>query len=169
MLTLIAACARDGAIGRDGTIPWHAPEDLAFFQRETRGGAVIMGRRTWESLPERAQPLPGRLNLVVSRETGLAEHVFADVDAAVAHAEAVPHRRVYGAGGAGVYAALMNRADRLLLTEVEVDVPGADTFFPPVAWNQWRRAGGAVLRADGPRCVLTEWLRSAPPAVPGGG
>ena len=64
MLTLIAARARNGAIGKDGTLPWHIPEDLKFFKRETLGGAIIMGRRTWESLP--FKPLKDRLNLVVT-------------------------------------------------------------------------------------------------------
>ena len=69
MLTLIAARARNGAIGKDGTLPWHIPEDLKFFKRETLGGAIIMGRRTWESLPARFRPLPGRRNVVVTRQT----------------------------------------------------------------------------------------------------
>ncbi|CAN0153304.1 unnamed protein product, partial [Chrysoparadoxa australica] len=73
MITLIAAHDRNRAIGKDGDIPWHLPEDLAMFKRETLGGALIMGRRTWESLP--FKPLPKRLNIVVSRDKGLTEQV----------------------------------------------------------------------------------------------
>lgn len=81
MLTLIAARARDGAIGKDGQLPWHLPEDLAFFKRETLGGAIIMGRRTWESLPFR--PLKERLNLVVTSTLKLPGHAVADLDTAI--------------------------------------------------------------------------------------
>lgn len=160
MLSLIVARAQDGAIGRGNTIPWHAPEDLAFFQRETTGGAIIMGRNTWESLP--FKPLKNRMNIVVSSSFTGAEHQVPSLEAAIALAETAGHRRLYGIGGARIYAGLLPLADRLLVTEVELDVPDADTFFP--AFGQgWRRIGGHVLREDGPRCVLGEWLRD--PAV----
>ena len=68
--TLVAAVARNGVIGRDGTIPWHLPEDLARFRELTLGRTVVMGRRTWESLPDRFRPLPGRTNVVVTRQEG---------------------------------------------------------------------------------------------------
>src|SRR5690606_7264798 len=99
------ARARDGAIGKQGTIPWRAPEDLAFFQRETTGGAVIMGRRTWESLPVR--PLKNRLNIVVSSHSPDAPLVCRSVEAALAAAEQAGHARIYGIGGAHIYAALL--------------------------------------------------------------
>ena len=158
MLSLIVARARGGAIGRGNTIPWHAPEDLAFFQRETTGGAVIMGRRTWESLPFR--PLKNRLNIVLSSgDVEGAEHVAPDLPAALALAAARGHARVYGIGGAAVYAALLPLADRLLITEVALDVPDADTFFPAVDEAAWREAQRLTLRADGPACVLRELIR----------
>lgn len=157
MLTLIAARARNGAIGKEGDIPWHAPEDLAMFQRETLGGALIMGRRTWQSLP--VKPLKGRMNIVVSRETGLAETVVDSVDAALQAAHAAGHRRVYGIGGESIYRDLLPLAHRLLLTEVDLEIAGADAFFPDVAEAEWRELGRAVLREGGPRCELRELLR----------
>ena len=157
MLTLIAAHDRNRAIGKDNDIPWRAPEDLAFFQRETTGGAVIMGRRTWDSLP--SKPLRARLNLVVSSDPQLAEHVFAEPQAALGYAHAAGYRRVYGIGGAGIYAALLPLADRLLLTEVDVAVDGADTFFPAFDPADWDRVGTVTLRTDEPRCTLVEYLR----------
>ena len=81
MLSLVVARARNGAIGRAGTIPWHAPEDLAFFQRETTGGAVIMGRNTWDSLP--FKPLKNRLNIVVTSRGVGAEHEVSSLSAAI--------------------------------------------------------------------------------------
>lgn len=157
MLTLIAARDRNGAIGKDNDIPWRAPEDLAFFQRETTGGAVVMGRRTWESLPFR--PLKNRQNLVVSSDPAVAEQVFPSPEAAVDHAHQAGHRRVYGIGGAGIYRALLPLADRLLLTQVDVAVPDADAFFPDFDRNDWHCLGSVPLRAADPGCVLFEYLR----------
>lgn len=155
MLTLIAARARNGAIGKAGTIPWDVPEDMRLFMRETTGGALIMGRKTWESLPKR--PLPNRLNIVVTSHPCEAEVVVPDIDAALR--AAAGHSRVYGAGGQGIYEALLPHAHRLLLTEVGVDVPGADAFFPAFDPAEFHAPLDRVLREDGPRCVLREYLR----------
>lgn len=159
MLTLIVARARNGAIGRGNTIPWHAPEDLAFFQRETLGGALIMGRNTWESLPKK--PLPRRLNLVVtSRPLSDAGAQVVDVDRACEIARAAGYARIYAIGGAAIYAAFLAQADRLLITEVGLDIPDADTFFPSLDLDQWHRAAEFALRPDAPSCRLTEYLRA---------
>lgn len=157
MLTLIAARDRNGAIGRNNDIPWRAPEDLAFFQRETTGGAVVMGRRTWNSLPVR--PLKNRLNLVISSDPSVAEQVFSSPEAAVDHAYRSGHRRVYGIGGAGVYGALLPMADRLLLTEVDLAVAEADAFFPGIVAGDWTCLGSLRLRLADPACDLFEYLR----------
>jgi len=157
MLSLIVARAKNGAIGKDGDIPWAVPEDLKFFQRETMGGAIIMGRRTWESLPVR--PLARRMNLVVTRNSGLAEHVFTDPVAAIAAARAAGHARVYGIGGEAIYRALLPLADRLLVTEVDVTVDGADAFFPDFEDAEWRALGCLQLRSEGPAAVVRELLR----------
>lgn len=158
MISLIVARARGGAIGRDGDIPWHAPEDLRAFQRETRGGAVIMGRRTWESLPVR--PLKDRLNILVSRDSSLAEHVCASVSAAIERAQAAGYHRIYGIGGAAIYAEMLPLAHRLLITEVALDVADADAFFPEFERGQWREIARSTLRTEAPACVLHEWLRA---------
>lgn len=157
MLTLIVARARNGAIGKDGDIPWNLPEDLVLFQRETTGGALIMGRKTWDSLPVR--PLKRRLNLVVSSDPGVAEHVCATPQAAVEAAHAASYSRIYGIGGGGVYQSLLPLADRLLITEVDLDVPDADTFFPEIEAKDWRVTRKIPLREAGPRCVAVEHLR----------
>lgn len=160
MISLIVARARNGAIGRDGTIPWHAPEDLAFFQRETLGGAVIMGRKTWASLPRR--PLPRRLNIVVTSQAQEPHDstLFVPLDKALDAARSAGYLRVYGIGGVGIYQALLPKADRLLITEVALDVPDADTFFPEPDATAWRLNASLTLREDEPRCVLTELLRN---------
>lgn len=157
MLTLVVARARNGAIGKGGKIPWHAPEDLAMFQRETTGGAIVMGRRTWQSLPVR--PLKNRLNIVVSRDAGVAGTVVGSVQEAVAAGHRAGHRRVYGIGGERIYAEMLPMADRLLITEVDLEISGADAFFPEIGQENWREIGHAVLREAGPRCVVRELVR----------
>ncbi|MBR9841975.1 MAG: dihydrofolate reductase [Rhodobacteraceae bacterium] len=157
MISLIVARDRNGAIGKENTIPWHAPEDMKAFQRETLGGAIIMGRHTWDSLP--VKPLKSRMNIVVTRQAGLAEHQVESVEEAVEMAHAAGYRRVYGIGGAGIYAAMMPLAQRLLVTEVDMTVEGADTFFPEFGVETWREIGQHALRDEAPRCVLHEYLR----------
>jgi len=157
MLSLIVARGKNGAIGKAGGIPWDLPEDLKFFQRETLGGAIIMGRRTWQSLPVR--PLARRMNIVVSRDAGLAEHVAASVEEALEMAHRAGYTRAYGIGGEGIYRAMLPLADRLLVTEVDVSVRDADAFFPEFDADAWRVLGALELRATGPRAVARELLR----------
>lgn len=130
-VSLVAAVAHGGVIGRDGGIPWHLPEDMARFRELTTGHAVVMGRRTWDSLPERFRPLPGRRNVVVTRDPGWhadgAERA-GSVEEALALLANAP--RVLVIGGAEIYAAALPLADELLITEVELQVEG-DTVFPP--------------------------------------
>jgi dihydrofolate reductase len=135
-LVLIAAVARNGVIGVDGDLPWRIPEDLKHFRRSTLGHAVIMGRRTWDSL---GRPLPGRRNLVVSRDRSLSldgAEVFASIDAALEAAWAGDDApRVIG--GATLYAATLPRATELILTEVD-QAPEGDTRFPPFDRARWQ-------------------------------
>ncbi|MEM6480288.1 MAG: dihydrofolate reductase [Pseudomonadota bacterium] len=158
MLTLVVARDRNGAIGKDGDIPWHAPEDLRLFQRETTGAPIIMGRNTWNSLPYR--PLKNRLNIVVS--SGMpegAEHVVRSVEKAIDAAYSAGHARIYGIGGAGIYQAMLGHADRLLITEVDLEVEAPDTWFPKIDPELWRITRQWSLRGEAPSCTLIEYLR----------
>jgi len=157
MITLIVARARNGAIGKDNDIPWHAPEDLKAFQRETLGGAIIMGRNTWDSLP--FKPLKNRLNIVVSSNPEAAETVVPSIDAALALARREGYARIYGIGGAGIYRGMLEIADRLMITEVDLEIAEADAYFPEFDKGAWRVAAELPLRAEAPACVLTEYLR----------
>lgn len=130
---MIWAEARGGAIGRGGAMPWHLPEDLAHFRRETTGAPVVMGRRTWESLPERFRPLPGRANVVVSRDAGYAAPgavVVPGIDAALEACAGA--ERAWIIGGGALYRAAMPLADELVVTRIALDVPDADTFAPTI-------------------------------------
>ncbi|WP_368186317.1 dihydrofolate reductase [Aestuariibius sp. HNIBRBA575] len=157
MITLIVARARNGAIGRDGDIPWFAPADLQMFKRETLGGAVIMGRNTWDSLP--FKPLKNRFNCVVTRGDMPADHIARSVPDAIAACYEQGYHRVYGIGGATIYGEMLAVADRLLITEVDMDVPDADTFFPDFDDQQWGLARTARIQDEGPKCTLHEYLR----------
>ncbi|WP_298228386.1 dihydrofolate reductase [Gryllotalpicola sp.] len=132
-LALIWAQSVTGVIGKDGAIPWHLPEDMRRFRETTAGGAVIMGRRTWESLPERFRPLPGRTNIVVTRQDDYdapGAEVAGSLDAALA---LVPDGvQPWIIGGGQLYLEAIDRADRIELTEVLTSVEG-DTFAPLVA------------------------------------
>ena len=136
-VTLVWAQSADRWIGKDGTMPWHVPEDLARFRALTSGGTVVMGRRTWESLPDRFRPLPGRRNVVLSRTVTDLEgaDVVASPDEALALAAG---EDLWVIGGAAVYAAFLPLATRLELTELDVVVDG-DTPAPRVP-EGWRTA-----------------------------
>ncbi len=157
MISLIVARDENGAIGRAGSIPWDIREDLKSFQRETLGGAIIMGRKTWDSLP--VKPLPKRLNVVVSSQKVAAEYVATSVADAVEIARNQGYNRVYGIGGAAIYKEMVEIADRLLITDVEMMVEHADTFFPHVNLESWRLINEQLLNFQGPRCYLREYLR----------
>ena len=131
-VSLLAAVARGGVIGRQGSIPWRLPEDARRFRELTMGHPVVMGRKTWDSLPERFRPLPGRRNVVVTRnpewEAEGAERAATLADA-LRLLDGAP--RVFVIGGGELYAAALPLADELLLTEIELDVEG-DAVFPDV-------------------------------------
>lgn len=135
-ISIIVAIARDRAIGRDGDQPFYISGDLRRFRQLTMGRPIIMGRRTFEALPHGA--LPGRRNIVVSRNrafTAPGVETASSLDEAIALADGAPEVMVIGGGS--IYASALPRATRLLLTEIDAPVPGADTFFPeydPDAW-----------------------------------
>ncbi|GAA2180798.1 dihydrofolate reductase [Leucobacter tardus] len=185
---MIWAEARGGAIGRGGEMPWHLPEDLAHFKEQTWGAPVIMGRRTWESLPERFRPLPGRENVVVtsddhydargavrvaSLEAALdrtrgtvqaerAEHLeqLAAADGAACQSPGEwPEVGVWIIGGGTLYRAALDLATDVVITRIDLDVPDADTYAPEIG------ADWECTRSDGPHTSRTgldyrfEWYR----------
>ena len=146
-LVLIVARARNGVIGRANALPWRLPEDLAYFKRTTLGHPILMGRKTYESI---GRPLPGRRNLVISRNPDWRAdgvEVFASVpDALAACATA---ERVFVIGGAELYAQALPLAQRLLITEIDADVDG-DAFFAAPDPAQWREHTREVHRSATP-------------------
>jgi len=157
---LIWAEARGGVIGRDGGMPWHVPEDLAHFREKTTGAPVIMGRRTWESFPERFRPLPGRRNIVVTSNGAWGDdgaERASSLDAALTLVDGAAE--VWVIGGARLFGEAIERASVLEVTELDLEVDDGDTFAP--ARDGWAVAavspedGWAVSRTDVPYRFLT--------------
>ncbi|MFL1387217.1 dihydrofolate reductase [Pseudomonas tritici] len=151
-LSLIAALGENRVIGVDNSMPWHLPGDFKYFKATTLGKPIIMGRKTWDSL---GRPLPGRLNLVVSRQTDLAlegAEVFPSLEAAVERAEAWALAQGVGElmliGGAQLYAQGLEWADRLYLTRVALS-PEGDAWFPEFDQNQWKLVSNLENPAEG--------------------
>ena len=138
---LIFARASNGVIGRDGRLPWHLPEDLAHFKRTTLGCPVIMGRKTWDSLPPKFRPLPGRLNFVVTRQPHWhAEGARRAASLAEALAACAGSADAWVIGGAEIYAQALPLARSAVVTEIDADFDG-DAFAPEFgpAWVETRR------------------------------
>jgi len=159
-LALIAAVARNGVIGAGNALPWRLPDDLKRFRALTTGHAVIMGRRTWESLPH---ALPGRQNIVVTRALGRA---FAGAETAASLADALARVRMpppaFCIGGGELYAAALARACVLHLTEIDRDFAG-DTRFPALDRTRWRETAREPHRApEGFAYAFVTYERSAP-------
>lgn len=144
MISLIAALAADRVIGMEGAMPWNLPADLAWFKRNTLNKPVIMGRLTFDSI---GRPLPGRLNIVVSRQPGTAEGVtwVTSLDEAIQAAGDVPEVMVIGGGR--IYEQMLNRADRLYLTHIDAEVEG-DTQFPDYEPDEWQSTFSEFHDAD---------------------
>ena len=142
-LNLIYARAANGVIGINGALPWHLPEDLAHFKRTTLGCPVIMGRKTWDSLPPKFRPLPGRTNVVITRQRD-----WHDTGAQVAHhiSEAIKMcgqldpqpEQVWVIGGAQIYAEALPMAHRIVVTEINTDFKG-DAYAPALG-PEWRES-----------------------------
>ena len=159
---MVWAQARGGVIGLDGGLPWHLPEDLALFRELTMGGTVVMGRRTWESLPERFRPLPGRTNVVLTTDPQWS----ADGARTAASVEQVlaEHGSLWVIGGGEVYAAFLPHADRLVVTDVDTLVDG-DTWAPAIG-DEWSRVSrtpddGWSVSTTGLRYAVSEYARLA--------
>ena len=153
-INLIFAQANNGVIGANNQLPWHLPQDLAHFKAHTTGCPVIMGRKTWDSLPPKFRPLPGRLNLVVSRQADLAiegAQVCASVEAAVqACALQTPApAEAWVIGGAQIYAQAMPLATRAVVTYLHKDVPG-DAYAPSfdTAWTETSRETHTIAQGS---------------------
>lgn len=138
-VNLIFARASNGVIGRNNTLPWHLPEDMAHFRKLTSGAPVIMGRKTWDSLPAKFRPLPNRVNIVVTRQRDWNERGAERVGSlteAIAVSENLSAPEVWVMGGAQIYAEAEQFAERAIITEIHQDFDG--DAFAPTFGSEWR-------------------------------
>lgn len=160
MMILIAAVAKNGVIGKDNALPWHLPEDMRHFKALTTGHVVVMGRKTWESLPPKFRPLPNRRNIVVTRNPAYraeGAEVVGSLDEAM---KVGADGTAFIIGGAQLYASALPCAQRLELTEIDADFDG-DARFPAFDRAQWRavkREPG--IAADGLRYAFVTYERT---------
>jgi dihydrofolate reductase len=136
-IIIIAAVAKNQVIGKDNQLIWHIPADMAHFKTLTQGQTVLMGRKTWESLPPRFRPLPGRRNIVISRQADFSApgaELANSLESALALAATDPS--VFIIGGAEIYQQAMPLADRLEITLVDLE-PEGDSWFPEIATVHW--------------------------------
>ena len=144
MVSIVAAVADNGAIGKDNSLLWHISEDMKFFRELTVGGTVIMGRRTYESI---GRPLPRRRNIVISRQMQPCPgiEVFPSMEEAV---KAATDEKCFIIGGGEVYRQAMPSAEKLYITRVHVSPDGADTFFPEISPAVWIETEHSGLMTD---------------------
>lgn len=148
MLIGIVAVDEKGAIGKDGKLPWHYAADMKFFKETTVGNAVVMGHNTWRSLP---QPLPNRLNIVLSRQAEIEPQesvvVVRDVESVLELAKTLTSD-LFVIGGAQVYRSFLPYLDKWIVTEVPLTVEGADTFVPEDYLNEFQATKSKMIDAS---------------------
>lgn len=149
-ISLIAALSRNRVIGRNNDLPWHLPDDMKYFMQTTKGHYVIMGRKNYDSIPEKFRPLPNRTNIVVTRQAGLKLPncvVVHSLEEAVAIAREAGEQELFIIGGAAIYQLGMPLANRLYLTEIDATING-DTYFPDFQKSLWREVSRQHHPAD---------------------
>ena len=154
-IVIIAAVARNRVIGKDNRLLWNIPEDMAHFKALTSGHTVVMGRKTWESLPPRFRPLPGRRNIVISRQPDYAApgaEVADSLENALKLASTAAV--VFVIGGEQIYTQAMAVADRLEITEVDL-APEGDAWFPEIAAVDWEQ----TAKTEGSGFAFVTWRR----------
>lgn len=162
-ITLIAAMGKNRAIGLDGKMPWHIPAELQHFKAATMGKAIVMGRKTWESI---GRPLPGRQNIVVSRNPDLVVNgadVVTSLDQAIQVSQSAESMVI---GGGQLYALALPLAQRMILTLIDLE-PGADTWFPEWDANHWQQTSEKRFPVSGDNKLAYRIVELARTAVSG--
>jgi len=139
IVSLIAALAKNRTIGKDNDLPWHLPDDMRYFMQTTKNHYVIMGRKNYDSIPQKFKPLPNRTNIVITRKKDFVAPgcmVVNSLEKAINLAREASQTEVFIIGGAEIYKLSLPDANRLYLTEINTEIDG-DTFFPEVKKNEW--------------------------------
>jgi len=144
-LSIIAAIANNGVIGKDNTLPWHLPADMAFFKKITTGHTIVMGRKNYQDI---GRPLPNRRNIVLSRNPEFKAEgceVVNSFDEMLAITD--DHEEVFIIGGAGLYVTALAIASRMLITKIAAEIKG-DVYFPETSWHDWYEISREHYDAD---------------------
>ena len=160
-VVIIAAVANNRVIGKDNSLIWSIPEDMAHFKALTAGHVVVMGRKTWESLPPRFRPLPGRRNIVISRQTDYSAPGAEVASSLVGALEtASSAEQVFVIGGEQIYRQAMDAAHRLEITRVDLE-PEGDAWFPEISTTHWLECRNKNLPATAsqPACAFVTYTR----------
>jgi dihydrofolate reductase len=140
-ISMIVAKANDNAIGKDNDMIWHLPDDLKYFKDKTRNHHILMGRKNFDSLGEKYQPLPKRINIVITRNEDWQHDgvkVFHDIKEGIAFAKENNEEELFIIGGGQIYDACLPMADCLYITEVNAEFPDAEAYFPQIDKSQWK-------------------------------
>ncbi|MEZ4974843.1 MAG: dihydrofolate reductase [Cyclobacteriaceae bacterium] len=149
-ISLIAALSQNRVIGKNNDLPWRLPDDMKYFMETTSGHHVIMGRKNYDSLPEKFKPLPNRINIVVTRQRDFKAagcEIVHSIEEGVEIGRKAEERELFIIGGAEIYKASLAVADRLYLTEIEAIIEG-DTYFPEINPSEWSEVSRKRHEAD---------------------
>lgn len=149
-ISIIAALSENRVIGKNNDLPWHLPDDMKYFMQTTKGHPVIMGRKNYDSIPEKFRPLPNRTNIVVTRQKNFTAPgclVTHSLNEALHAAASAGSDEIFIIGGAEIYREGMHKANKLYLTEIKGTIEG-DTFFPPYDRSKWKETSRLHHPAD---------------------
>ena len=150
IVSLIAALSKNNVIGRNNDLPWHLPDDMKYFMQSTKGHHSIMGRKNYDSIPEKFRPLPNRTNIVVTRQPSFKAPgciVVNSVERGLEIAANNGEQEAFIIGGADIYRLGIPHADRLYLTEIDAVIDG-DTYFPDIDYTRWKESSRKNHPAD---------------------
>jgi dihydrofolate reductase len=151
IISMIAAMSENHVIGKNNRLPWRLPDDMKYFMQTTKGHYVIMGRKNYQSIPEKFRPLPNRTNIVVTSQRGFSAPGCLIVDslqAALSLAEKDGEEEVFLIGGSGIYDEGIKKADKLYLTEIKAIING-DVYFPQFDTSEWKEISRVHHTLDG--------------------
>jgi dihydrofolate reductase len=150
IISLIAALSKNRVIGKNNDLPWHLPDDMKYFMQTTKGHHVIMGRKNYDSIPEKFRPLPNRTNIVVTRQKDFSAPnctIVNSIEQGIAIANKAGEPETFIIGGAQIYKEGMALTQRMYLTEIQADIEG-DTYFPEIVLTKWREVSRIHHPAD---------------------